>query len=83
MAKTLLEFDGLIVDIMRVAKIEKRTEWSEAHEAYVYKIMFNRDLPDVSLIRDIDYEYLNMEYRDKKFEELKRKIGNIEHIVIL
>lgn len=83
MAKTLLEFDGKIFDAMRLGKAEKKSIWDDSIEGYKYCILINEDFPELSLIKDIMYEYFDEAYRDKKWEELKRKVSNIEHIVLL
>lgn len=83
MAKILLEFEDVLIDIMRVSLIERKTEWSEDAETYVHKIIMNRALPDMSLIRDKEFEYNDKDYRDTKYKELKKKMQEIEYIVIL
>lgn len=83
MAKTLLEFEGEMLDVMSVIRISRRELWNEGREDFDYCIVFNPDFPDSYLLRDIYFKFEDSELRDKKVQELKRKIGELEHVTIL
>ena len=83
MAKTLLEFENEMLDVMSIFRISRREIWNETREEFDYCIVFNPDFPDKYLIKDLYIKYEVAELRDKKIAELKRKIGNLEHVLIL
>lgn len=84
MAKTLLEFEGELLDVMGIFRISKKMVWNEEREDFDHCIVFNPNITNEKiLIRDLYFKYEYAELRDKKVEELKMKVGELEHIMIL
>lgn len=83
MAKTLLEFENILIDVMEIKRVDKLTEWDDIKEDMVHKIVFNREVPDYYILQNKEFTYDTSEVRDKQFQLLKRKIGEMEHIIIL
>jgi len=83
MAKTLLEFDGELLDVMTIFRISRKEIWDANKNGFVFCLVFNPDLPEKYIIRDLYFKYESAEFREKKITELKNKIGNLEHILIL
>jgi hypothetical protein len=83
MAKTLLEFEGELFDVMAVFRVTRKQIWNERDEQLYFCIVFNEDMPDKFVLRDWVFPFKTQELRDKKFLELKNKIAQLEHINIL
>jgi hypothetical protein len=83
MAKTLLEFEDELIDVMSIYRVSRREYWNEEKEGFDYCIIFNPDFPDKYLVKDLIMKFESSEFRDKKIQELKRKIGELEHVLIL
>lgn len=83
MAKTLLEFEGHLLDVMSIYRISLREVWNEGREDFDYCIVINPDFPEKYLIKDLYIKYESIEHRSKMYKELKNKAGELEHVVIL
>lgn len=83
MAKTLVEFENELLDVMTLFRITRKQLWNEQTEQIEFCIIFNEDLPEKFLVRDLVFRFASSELRDKKMRELKNKIGELEHINIL
>lgn len=83
MAKTLVEFENELLDVMTLFRITRKQLWNEQTEQIEFCIIFNEDLPEKFLVRDLVFRFASSELRDKKMKELKNKIGELEHINIL
>lgn len=83
MAKTLLEFEGHLLDVMSIYRVSLREKWNEEREDFDYSIVFNPDFPEKYLIKDLYVTFENSELRNKRFQDLKNRIGNLEHVLIM
>lgn len=83
MAKTLLEFENETLDIFSIFRIKRSSNWNAEKEDIEFSIIFNPDFPESFTLKNIVFKYDNEEHRDKKFEELKMKIGELEHVTLL
>ena len=83
--KTLLDFDNKLIAVGQIQIVTKKTIWSEKWEQDVFLIMINDKAlyESNSGLPEIKIEYLNEEYRDKKYKELYKKLSSFEHIEIL
>jgi len=83
MAKTLLEFEGEIIDVLAIYRISKVEEYDVSKDDFDYKIIFNRDFDEKFLIRNLTFKFNTLKQRDRALETLLSKIGDLEHINIL
>jgi hypothetical protein len=83
MAKTLLEFEGELFDVMAVFRVTRKQIWNEQSEQIDFCIVLNEDLPEKFVLKDWVFPFRTQELRDKKFAELKNKMAQLEHINIL
>lgn len=83
MAKTLLEFDGKIIDVFKIGDIESLDEWDDDKKKMVYRIYFNRGLSELQYLKTYIFEYENSDFRNDRFEEIKIRLDDIEHITLL
>lgn len=83
MAKTLLEFDGKIIDVFRIGDIEKLDEWDDQKQKFVFRIYFNRLLSELQYLKTYIFTYDDSNFRNDRFEELIMRLEDIEHITIL
>ena len=83
MAKTLVEFENEMLDVMGIFRISKREIWNEDKEDFDYCIIFNPGFPDKFLLKDLLFKFDTFEIRERKMVELKNKVGELEHIMIL
>jgi len=83
MAKTLLEFEGELFDVMAVFRVTRKQIWNEQSEQIDFCIVLNEDLPEKFVLKDWVFSFRTQELRDKKFAELKNKMAQLEHINIL
>jgi len=83
MAKTLLEFEGKVIDVFKIGDIEKIDEWDNDSERMVHRIYFNRNLEDLQYLKTYKFTYLDSQFRDDRYQELLLRIEDIEHITIL
>jgi hypothetical protein len=83
MAKTLLEFNGKIIDVFKIGDIEKIDEWDDDLQKLVYRIYFNRNLSELQYLKTYVFTYFDEQYRNDRFEELLIRLEDIEHITIL
>lgn len=83
MAKTLVQFEGNLIDVMTIFTIRKEVEWNEYTEEIEFLITINRDLPEKYLIKDWSFTFATADLRDKKMSQLINKVSSLEHINIL
>ena len=83
MAKTLVEFDGELLDVMTIFRVSRRELWNEKREEFDYCLILNPGFPESYLVKDVLFTYESFDLREKKLAELKNKIGELEHIHIL
>jgi len=83
MAKTLLEFEGKVIDVFKIGDIERIDEWDDDLQKLVYRIYFNRNLDDLQYLKTYKFTYFDEQYRNDRFEELLIRLEDIEHITLL
>lgn len=82
--KNLLHFEGKILPIFGIEKVEREERWNDIREAMEYLIVINREIPlGSSSVVDMEFIYQNQEYREIKFEELKNKLSIFPFINII
>lgn len=83
MAKTLLDFEGKLIDVFNIKDIEKIDEWDDIKKEIVHRIYFNRGLAELQYAKVYTFEYVSVQFRDDRFDELKLRLENIEHVAII
>ena len=83
MAKTLLEFEGKVIDVFKIGDIEKINEWDDDLQKLVYRICFNRNLSELQYLKTYTFTYFDEQFRNDRFEELLIRLEDIEHITLL
>lgn len=83
MAKTLLEFEGELLDVMSISRISEKEIWDEDSNELKYCLVFNPDVPENFTLRDLYFKFNTAEFREEKKQELLMKIGELEHVTVL
>ena len=83
MAKTLVQFEGHLIDVMTIFSVIKSTEWNEKTKEVEFCITLNKGLPEKYLITDWVFKFASSELRDKKMKAFTNKVNQLEHINIL
>lgn len=83
MAKTLVEFENEIIDVMSIFRISKVEKFNVKKEAFDFKIVINQDFDEKFTIRDLQFNFNTEKQRDEALDYLKIKVGELEHINFL
>lgn len=84
MAKTLLEWEGKLIDTYGIKRIEKTVAWNYKESVNFFCIEFNKGFLESAHSPTHDkFEYNTEKQRDEKWELLKLQLTDLEFIEIV
>lgn len=84
MAKTLLEWEGKLIDTYGIKRIEKTVAWNYKENANLFCIEFNKGFYESAMAPTHDkFEYNNEKQRDEAWELLKLQLTDLKFIEIV